>query len=146
MNQQPRNTIQLRPTPAYVGASWAVLVAGIAAFLIGLYNATLQLNEKGFYFTVLLFGLFGAISLQKTVRDRIEGYPVTNIYYGLCWVACIAAVLLLTIGLWNANLLLSEKGFYAMSFLLSIFAVIAVQKNVRDLEALGPVEPEDTTE
>lgn len=71
---------------------------------------------------------------------------MTNIYYGLCWVACIAAVLLLTIGLWNANLLLSEKGFYAMSFLLSIFAVIAVQKNVRDLEALGPVEPEDTTE
>ena len=103
----------------------------------------------GLFFSVqftILFGLFGAISLQKTVRDRIEGYPVTNIYYGLCWVACIAAVLLLTIGLWNANLLLSEKGFYAMSFLLSIFAVIAVQKNVRDLEALGPVEPEDTTE
>lgn len=48
MNQQTRNTIQLRPTPAYVGASWAVLVAGIAAFLIGLWNATLQLNEKGF--------------------------------------------------------------------------------------------------
>ena len=80
------------------------------------------------------------------VNQEYNGYPVTNIYYGLCWVACIAAVLLLTIGLWNANLLLSEKGFYAMSFLLSIFAVIAVQKNVRDLEALGPVESEDTTE
>lgn len=30
----------------------------------------------------------------------------------------------------------SEKGFYAMSFVLSLFAVVAVQKNVRDLSAL----------
>ena len=35
-------------------------------------------------------------------------------------------------GLWNATLTASEKGFYAMSFLLSLFAAIAVQKNTRD--------------
>jgi uncharacterized membrane protein YiaA len=34
-------------------------------------------------------------------------------------------------------LLLSEKGFYAMAFLLSGFAAITVQKNVRDVMALG---------
>ena len=39
---------------------------------------------------------------------------------------------LLAVGLWNADLLLSEKGFYGMSFLLSLFAAIAVQKNTRD--------------
>ena len=143
---QERTAIQLRPTAAFVGASWVVLGAGIAAFLIGLWNATLQLNEKGFYFAILLFGLFSAVSLQKTVRDRIEGLPVTNIYYGLCWTACIAAVVLLTVGLWNANLLLSEKGFYAISFLLANFAVITVQKNVRDLQVLGPAEPETSAE
>jgi len=38
----------------------------------------------------------------------------------------------LIIGLWNADLLLSEKGFYAMSYTLSLFAAIAVQKNTRD--------------
>ena len=27
----------------------------------------------------------------------------------------------------------SEKGFYAMSFVLSLFAAVTVQKNVRDL-------------
>ena len=27
----------------------------------------------------------------------------------------------------------SEKGFYAMSFLLSLFGAVAVQKNIRDL-------------
>ncbi|MFM7856321.1 MAG: YiaA/YiaB family inner membrane protein, partial [Flammeovirgaceae bacterium] len=36
------------------------------------------------------------------------------------------------IGLWNATLTLSEKGFYSMSFLLSLFAAITVQKNTRD--------------
>jgi len=39
---------------------------------------------------------------------------------------------LLTVGLWNATLALSEKGFYAMAFLMSLFAAIAVQKNTRD--------------
>ena len=38
----------------------------------------------------------------------------------------------LTVGLWNATLAASEKGFYAMSFVLSLFASVAVQKNVRD--------------
>jgi uncharacterized membrane protein YiaA len=36
--------------------------------------------------------------------------------------------------LWNADLLLSEKGFYGMAFLLSLFAAIAVQKNTRDVQ------------
>ena len=28
---------------------------------------------------------------------------------------------------------LSEKGFYGMAFILSLFAIITVQKNIRDL-------------
>lgn len=122
-----------RPTPAFVGASWGALLIGASAYLIGLWNAQIQLNEKGYYLTLLLYGLFAAVSLQKTVRDRSEGLPVTGIYSGLCWISLMAAILLLTVGLWNATLAPSEKGFYAMSFTLSLFAVVAVQKNVRDL-------------
>jgi uncharacterized membrane protein YiaA len=44
------------------------------------------------------------------------------------------SIVLLVVGLWNATLLRSEKGFYAMSFTLSIFGAIAVQKNTRDLQ------------
>ncbi len=29
-----------------------------------------------------------------------------------------------------------EKGFYVMSFVLSLFSVVAVQKNIRDLRSL----------
>lgn len=69
------------------------------------------------------------------MRDRSEGIHVTGLYFLLCWVSLCAVILLLTVGLWNASLQLSEKGFYAMSFVLSLFAVVAVQKNVRDLGA-----------
>lgn len=68
----------------------------------------------------------------KTVRDKLEGLAITSIYYGLCWVAFIVAVLLLCIGLWNATLALSEKGFYGVTFFMTLFGAIAVQKNTRD--------------
>lgn len=123
------------PSAAFVGASWFALVTGIVAFNIGLWNADMQLNEKGYYFTVLMFGLFSAISVQKAVRDQMEGVPVTNLYYGIAWFAVILCIVLLTVGLWNATLTKSEKGFYAMSFTLAIFAAIAVQKNTRDAKA-----------
>jgi uncharacterized membrane protein YiaA len=123
------------PTGAFVGASWAALMVGILAYLLGLYNATMQLNEKGYYFAVLVFGLYSAVSLQKAVRDKDDGIPVTNIYYGISWVALIISISLMGIGLYNAgSLILSEKGFYAMSFVLSLFAAITVQKNIRDTE------------
>jgi uncharacterized membrane protein YiaA len=123
----------VRPTNAFISASWAALFAGGIAYLVGLWNAAMPLNEKGFYFTVLVLGLFSAVSLQKSVRDHIEGVPVTGIYFGLCWSSLGTSVLLLTVGLWHATLSLSEKGFYAMAFVLSLFAAVAVQKNVRDL-------------
>ena len=126
------------PSAAFVGASWAALLAGIAAYLIGLFNAQMALNEKGYYFVILMYGLFAAISVQKSVRDRQEGIPVTNIYYGLSWFSTLLAVALLAVGLWNAVLTPSEKGFYAMAFLLSLFAAIAVQKNTRDSQLSAP--------
>lgn len=124
----------LKPSNAFIGASWMALLIGMTAFCIGLFNAEMLLNEKGYYFTILLFGLFSVISVQKSVRDRMEGMAVTDIYYGISWFSTIAAVVLLIIGLWNANLLLSEKGFFGMAFTLSLFSAIAVQKNTRDVK------------
>jgi uncharacterized membrane protein YiaA len=133
MNQQ----MSSRPSGAFVGASWAAMIVGMAAYLIGLWNAQMQLNEKGYYLTILLYGSFAAVSLQKTLRDRTEGLHVTGMYVGLCWISLVAAILLLAVGLFNATLLPSEKGFFAMSFVLVLFAIVAVQKNVRDLAGAG---------
>lgn len=136
-----------KPSAAFVGAAWLALLLGGLAFVIGLWNATLQLNEKGYFFTLLLYGLFSAVSVQKSVRDRLEAIPVTNIYYGLAWISLGLSMLLMAIGLWNAGLTPAEKGFYSMAFLLSLFAAITVQKNTRDLVGVHagapPFELED---
>jgi len=124
-----------KPTAAFVGASWVALLAGAGAYLFGLWNTDMQLNEKGYYLTLLLYGLFAAVSLQKTVRDKLEGAPVTGLYVALCWFSMAITVVLMAIGLFNAKLALSEKGFYGMAFLLALFATIAIQKNVRDAGA-----------
>lgn len=124
-----------KPSAAFVAASWIALGAGMIGFLVGLWRAELQLNEKGYYFTVLMYGLFSVVSVQKAVRDRLEGIPVTDIYYGLSWFSTILTIVLLTVGLWNATMLPSEKGFYAFAFLLALFGAVAVQKNVRDSQA-----------
>lgn len=132
-----------KPTSAFMGASWASLLIGMTSYCIGLWNADMQLNEKGYYFTILLFGLFSVISVQKAVRDKMESIPITDVYYGISWVTTITSIVLLIIGLWNADLYLSEKGFYGMAFTLSLFAAIAVQKNVRDVQYIDRCMDED---
>ncbi len=136
----------LRPTGAFVGAAWASLAIGMAAYLIGLWNGPMQLNEKGFYFGTLMLGLFAAISLQKTVRDKLEGIPVTNVYTGVCWTGLVISLLMLFIGLFNATFELSVKGFYGITFMFSLFAVVTVQKNVRDLQVFRNMEPAPAAE
>ena len=122
-----------KPSSAFVAASWIVLLAGSITYCTGLFNSTtMTLSEKGFYFTILMYGIFSAVSLQKAVRDRLEDIKVTNIYMGIAWFSTLLAVLLLVIGLWNSPMLPSEKGFYAMSFVSALFAGVAVQKNIRD--------------
>ena len=125
-----------RPTLAFTAASWLAVLIGVVGFMIGLWNAEMPLHEKGYYFVILLYGLFSAASLQKTVRDKLEDIPVTAIYYGLCWVSMAVCIVLLLISLWNADMLMSEKGFYIMSFMMSLFGVVATQKNIRDLNYL----------
>ncbi len=129
--------INEKPTSAYVGATWGVVIIGLLSYCIGLWNASMELNEKGYYFAILLMGIYAVISLQKVVRDKAENIKVSDMYYSISWVIVIASILLLVIGLRNADLELSEKGFYAMSYLLSLFGAITVQKNTRDIDFIN---------
>jgi uncharacterized membrane protein YiaA len=126
------NCMLQKPSNPFIGASWAAMGIGIIGYLIGLWRSDMQLNEKGYYFTVVMFGLFSAVSVQKAVRDKLENIAVTDIYYGLSWAAVLLCIVLLAVGLFNASMLPSEKGFYAFAFVLAIFGSIAVQKNTRD--------------
>ena len=120
---------------AYLMASWVTLFIGGRGFLLGLFNAdTLALSEKGFYLIGLMFGLHSAISLQKNLRDKENGQDVSNMFMGISWFALIASILVMGAGLFNADLALSEKGFYIMAFILSIYSLISVQKCIGDMK------------
>ncbi len=125
-----------RPSAAYVSSSWAALAIGFFGYLIGLWRANMVLHEKGYYFTLLMFGLFAVVSLQKSVRDKLEGIKVTEIYHNICWFGVFISMTLLVVGLWNASLLPSEKGFYAFGFLLAMFGAVSIQKNTRDIQII----------
>ena len=142
---QTKDTVIKHPSNTYKVASLVTLAIGAGGYLLGLYNADIMLSEKDFYFAIFLLALFSAVSLQKTVRDLEEGIAVTGVFTTICWASFAAAIILLVIGLINVQMLLSEKGFYAMSFLLSLFAVVTVQKNTRDMaHELPEQEPRET--
>jgi uncharacterized membrane protein YiaA len=124
--------IMNKSTLAYRGAALAALLIGAVSYGIGLFNAEMLLNEKGYYLTIMLFGLYASVSAQKAIRDRDDGIPTSQIFLTISFVAIASAISLLCIGLYNAELLLSEKGFFGMAYTLSLFAAITVQKTVRD--------------
>jgi len=73
-----------KPSFAFIAASWVAFGTGIIGYFSGIFgNKELQLSDKGYYFTVIMFALFSVISVQKSVRDRLEGIPVTDLYYGI---------------------------------------------------------------
>ena len=67
-----------RPSSAFIGASWAALLIGIVTYLSGLWNATLQNSEKGFYAMAFLLSLFAAVAVQKNLRDVARAAPATS--------------------------------------------------------------------
>lgn len=137
INQTANQTTVEGPTKAFRIAAVATLLIGSLSYCIGLVNADMMLNEKGYYLISLLFGLFSAVSVQKSVRDKAEGIKTSKIYHILAWVAAGSAIALLCVGLYNAELLLSEKGFFGMAYTLSLFSAITVQKNVRDRQTIS---------
>ena len=117
---------------AFIVISWVCLFTGIAVFMTCLYSADMQFREKGYLFLILLLGLLSVISLKKRVLDKQEGFPLSNISYIIGWLLIIGIFIQLVIVLWNADLVLSEKGIYGISYILSLFSAVVIQQNIRD--------------
>ena len=61
-------------SPVFSIVSWIALVGGIVTYLLGLWNAEMQLNEKGYYFAVLVLGLFSAASIKRPFGTSMKAY------------------------------------------------------------------------
>lgn len=131
-----------KPTGAFIGAAWVALALAVVVYFISLWRADMDSFEKGFFLGAFFFGLVSAVGLQKSVRDRHEGVPVTTIYLGVSWLGLAISLAMLAWGLWNSPLLPSENGLYGMTFAMAVFATVVVQKNVRDQLAFKARHPE----
>jgi uncharacterized membrane protein YiaA len=126
----------MKPSFAFIALSWVAALAGVVLYGSMLFNSTaLTWSDKNFFVAILVFAVYAAISVQKIVRDRIEGVPFTNLYYGVSWLSVIVAIGMFVNAIFSVNIALSERGFYGMAMLLTLFGAIAIQKNTRDLAA-----------
>lgn len=119
----------------FMFASWLALGVGVCCFAIGLWNAEMQLNERGYYASILLLGLYSTVSLQKVMDESSKRIGNSGFYTLFSWISFLASLVFLIVGLYNAELMLSEKGFFGIAYFLCLFGVMSVQKN-----ELGKVE------
>jgi len=117
--------------------AWLALFGGIIVYAIGLFRSRMEVNEMGFYFAVLVLGLFATISVQEVLRNRHEGIPTSSVYFSIAMMSLITALTMFIIALFRVDLLPSEIGFYGISYFLTLFGAICVQKMIRDRENLG---------
>lgn len=138
----PQATSARKPTSAFVGAGWLALGIFAITYLVALWRMGVPETETYFFVTVFAFGLFGVVSVVKSVRDREDGVPVTGIFYGLSWVAAGAPALIMAWYLWQVSLLNElQRGLLFLTFMAAIFAAIVVQKNIRDMAEWREANP-----
>jgi uncharacterized membrane protein YiaA len=131
-----------KPSSAFVGASWVALAVFSLTYLTSLWRMNIPVVENYFYISALAFALFGTAALAKSIRDKEDGIPVTSIFLTLSWIGT-----LLPIGLMSAYLLqvssLDElqRGMLFITFAATVFAVVAVQKCIRDLADWRKTQP-----
>ncbi len=119
-----------------VGASWLGLLIGISAFLIGLKKSEIQMQEKGYYFILLMFAALSVLSVQKVFRDKKHGTPVTGFYYGTSVFCMLISLVLFVLVLMNTVIERTEKAFYVAAFVLSLLSAIAIQRNTSNKKSL----------
>jgi len=61
-----------KPSGAFIAASLIALGTGMIGYLIGLWRAEMLLSEKGYYFTILMYGLFSVVSVQKSINKDFK--------------------------------------------------------------------------
>lgn len=55
-------------TQAFIITSWSAFAIGVLAYIAALWNMSMETETKGYYFTVFMFGLYAAVSVQKRAR------------------------------------------------------------------------------
>ena len=80
-----------RPSPAFIAASWVALLLGAVAYLVGLFNAEMPLNEK---VLVSWVGLRGAVPIILATYPLVAGVPDAALIFNIVFFIVLISALI----------------------------------------------------
>ena len=99
---------------------WMLFLSGILTYSIGLWRACPLLSGKGYFFGVLMTGMFVTYVYQRAENLDQSDERLTSV----CQMVTLITVGLLLVGVWNAPLSPLEKGLYPVAFIICLLGQV----------------------
>lgn len=104
---------------------WLLFLSGALIYVIGLWRACPLLSGKGYFFGVLMTGMFVTYAYQRAVNLNQNDERFASV----CQMVALITVGLLLVGVWNARLLPLEMGLYPAAFFVSLLGQVLLQRS-----------------
>jgi uncharacterized membrane protein YiaA len=108
----PMKTTRLLP--------WILFLSGALIYVIGLWRACPLLSGKGYFFGVLMTGMFVTYAYQRAVNLNQNDERFASV----CQMVVLITVGLLLVGVWNAPVSSLEKGLYPVAFIICLLGQV----------------------
>ena len=112
---------------------WMLFLSGALIYVIGFWRACPLLSGKGYFFGVLMTGMFVTYVYQRAENLDQSDERLTSV----CQMVTLITVGLLLVGVWNAPLSPLEKGLYPMAFIVCLLGQVLLMRSAEYLSK-GP--------
>ena len=99
---------------------WMLFLSGILTYSIGLWRACPLLSGKGYFFGVLMTGMFVTYVYQRAVNLNQSDERFASV----CQMVTLITIGLLLVGVWNAPLSPLEKGLHPVAFIICLLGQV----------------------
>ena len=104
---------------------WILFLSGILTYSIGLWRACPLLSGKGYFFGVLMTGMFVTYAYQRAVNLNQNDERFASV----CQMVALITAGLLLVGVWNAPLAPFEIGLYPAAFFVCLMGQFLLQRS-----------------
>ena len=104
---------------------WILFLSGALIYVIGFWQACPLLSGKGYFFGVLMAGMF-----MTYVYQRGENLNQSDERFAsVCQMVALITIGLLLVGVWNAPLAPIEKALYPAAFFICLWGQILLLRS-----------------
>ena len=104
---------------------WILFFSGAFIYVIGLWRACPLLSSKGYFFAVLMTGMFVTYVYQRA--DNLNQND--EHFASVCQMVALITAGLLLVGVWNAPLAPFEIGLYPAAFFVCLMGQFLLQRS-----------------